>query len=403
MSTHTTPEWAGLEPFVDDLRRLEAPPLAQHVLVDAHTTARPSRFATDWRARAPWIASGMAAGVVAMLGWRVIASRMPSAARGAAVDTASDSRATRHPGDSAAAGARVAADANDPRRAIRSLLSPWPAVAWAQGAERAPTERYAPLTALDASRLRPGRRVYVRLSANDYHGSLPHETWTNTLDSVRYRGMRAWRLIRRVDRTDVRGRESGLTDTLWLRATDLRPLARHSGQSGMIAVAHRFTDTNVVEFDTIRVPDEVARALPTDARRRLLTTFGNQQAFSADAPFVASAEMLRLLLRAAPLRDGWRASVQAPRWRYNTSANNTSGWVNLRVAGTDTVQLFSGRFPAWRVVVESSGRPETWFVSQQTGETLVTDGPLDASYPESRTLLLYGLEETTRVAPVRRR
>lgn len=159
----------------------------------------------------------------------------------------------------------------------------------------------------------------------------------------------------------------------------------------------------MAEFDTIRVPDEVARAMPASARRRMLTTFGTQHTFSADAPFVASAEMLRLLLRAAPLRDGWRASVQAPRWRYNTSANNTSRWVNLRVAGTDTVQLFSGRFPAWRVVVESSGRPETWFVSQQTGETLVTDGPLDASYPESRTLLLYGLEETTRVAPVRRR
>lgn len=290
------------------------------------------------------------------------------------------------------------------RDAISAMLSPWPAIAHAQSAGGARGERYAPISGLDASRLQAGRRTYVRMSANDYHASIPHEVWTNTLDTVLFRGVRAWRLVRRVDRNDMRGgTPSVLDDTLWLRAHDLRPLARHMGESGTIVSSQRFTDSTMVEHDTIKLPEPMRRSMSASVRRRLPFAHTLRRTFDTASPYVASAEMLRILLNAAPLTMGWRASVQVPRDVYNALQPNEAGWINLRVAGLDTVQLFGGRIPSWRVVVESEGPPETWFVSQTTGETLITDGPLSASYPESRSMLVFGLPEPQRAPPVRRR
>ena len=77
--------------------------------------------------------------------------------------------------------------------------------------------------------------------------------------------------------------------------------------------------------------------------------------------------------------------------------------LNLRVAGVDTVQTFSGRFACWRVLLETGAEPEVWLVSQETGETILTDGPYDSTYPRSRSYLVSGFEETRRIPAVRLR
>ncbi len=79
-----------------------------------------------------------------------------------------------------------------------------------------------------------------------------------------------------------------------------------------------------------------------------------------------------------------------------------AGFRNARVVGIDTVPLFGGRVEAWRVELESGGEPERWLVSRETGETLLTQGPLVVNYPDSRSWLIEGVPERNRLVPVRR-
>lgn len=411
MSTPSPTEWAGLETFVQELRALEAPPSSAATPVSVPPdvpvsviSAPPARITT---LRSAWVWRGglAAAGVAAVLVVQVIRSSAPRPLAGAAARASSPNDTTRRAGGPSApltGSDTSAAPATPPRDPRLAFLSPWPAVAQAQEAPGAPAiTPYPPLTGLDPSRLKAGQRTYVRLSANDYHASLPHQIWTNELDTVRYRGVPAFRLVRRIESRNLAGQSNNTNDTLWVRATDLRPLARRVSQASMFRQQASFTDSSMTEESRILPPPGVPAAMWRDAERRGMNTWRHTLTFRAGSPFIVSSEYLRLLLRAAPLSATWRASVQIDPHPYNQTDN--AGFVNLRVAGVDTVQLFNGRYPAWRVVVEGRKRPETWYVSQQTGETLITDGPLDASYPESRSLLVYGVEETMKAPPVRRR
>ena len=377
-------EWSGLETFVDDLRRLEAPGTTSPSERTLMTTDRAPQ--SDAR-RNPWLVrSGMlAAGFAALL---VLREFTPPSAR---------TPVTSGTGEAIPRSATGAT----PASTVSSLLSPWPAVALAQSPGAPPFVPYAPLTELDGSRLTPRWRTYVRLSANDYHTAVPHEVWVNELDSVRFQGGPAWRLVRRIERQSRTGETNNLYDTLWMRRSDLRPLARNFHVGSLISTHYRYTDTSATQFDSITPPKVVAEAARRAKRRPTLYSSQHTLTFRPSGPFIVSSEYLRLLLRAAPLSLTWRASVQVEQHPYNQPKN--AGFVNLRVTGVDTVQHFNGRFPVWRVAVEGTMRPETWYVSQQTGETLITDGPVDLSYPESRTVLLYGIEETNKAPPVRRR
>jgi hypothetical protein len=390
MTTPSHPEWAGLEEFVSALRRLDAPAARTDTapIVRAPTLVTP-RVAS--RAAWPWRAGLLAAGLAAIL---VI--------RGQREGAPANASPTRSAPTAAASSATAAPRAADPTDGMRAFLSPWPAVALAQSAPNAPKfVAYAPLGTLDPTRLKPGHRTYVRMSANDYHESLPHEVWTNDLDTVRYQGVAAWRLVRRVERYDLRGQPQRFVDTLWMRATDLRPLARRVSHAGTVTQRFSYTDSSFTELDSVFIPKLPASERSTRSTPRARPILRRVIALSREHRYIVNSEYLRVLLRAAPLSLTWRASVQVEQRPYNQPEN--AGFVNLRVTGVDTVQHFNGRFPVWRVAVEGTMRPETWLVSQQTGETLVTDGPLSTSYPESRTMLLYGLEETTRLPPVRRR
>lgn len=395
MNSTNKPEWEGLETFVEEVRRLEAPEVPDvHVNVTSAPVPGVNRHSSA--VRVGWLFGGVAAAAGIM--WLMQGGPESQTVRDA--QTPGVAHATV--GGAYAESAALSRETDDIQRATASMLSPWPALLHAQSVAGMRPQRYPPLTAIDVSRLRIGRRAYVRLSANDYHASLPHESWSNTLDTVRYRGARAWRLVRRVDETNVRGEPTPVTDTLWLRRDDLRPMQRRSFSAPLFVAVQQFTDSTVVEHDSIRFPEPELKKMPASMRKRAPFAFTVHRRFTPESPYIASAEMLRLLLRAAPLSGTWRASVQVPTNVYNALQPDTSGWVNLRVVGVDTVQLFSGRFPTWRVAVEGGARPETWYVSQQTGETLITEGPLSASYPESRTILLHGLEETQRAPRVRR-
>jgi hypothetical protein len=112
--------------------------------------------------------------------------------------------------------------------------------------------------------------------------------------------------------------------------------------------------------------------------------------------------MLRVVLSALPLTAGWRGSIGVLEGDSRLFAMGPSGYRNVHVAGIDTVQTFSGRIEAWRVELQSGGEPERWSVSRETGETLLTQGPFDVSYPESRSWLVGGFREMNRLVPVRR-
>jgi hypothetical protein len=78
-------------------------------------------------------------------------------------------------------------------------------------------------------------------------------------------------------------------------------------------------------------------------------------------------------------------------------------FLNLHVAGVDTVQTYSGRFPCWRVQLDVGETPELWFVSQETGETLLSRGAFGPVYTKSEVRLLYGFEETRQAPRLQRR
>ena len=379
MNMHSPDEWKGLEGFVDNLRRLEAPSAAHETFsVSARSKRSGARAGIRWQAG--MVVTGLAAlalAYVAMPAFMDESDRVPAAT--------STSRT-----------AVAAPSTSDPRQALSALLSPWPTNAYAQVPGKPRAVPYPPIAGVDPSRLHPGRRTYIRLSASDYHTSLPHEAWTTVLDTARYRGVLTWRLARRIDRTNNAGADASTDDTLWLRASDLRPIARRVRHTASMAVSQVFTDTSMMELDSILIPLGKIKLRPS------MYAWTHRSSFRTETPYVVSMDMLRILLRTVPLSEGWRASVQVGTNQYNARPN-PAGYVNLRVAGVDTVQLFSGRFPCWRVVIETGATPETWCVSQETGETLTTEGPFDQSYPESRSVLLYGLQETVRVAPVRRR
>jgi hypothetical protein len=200
---------------------------------------------------------------------------------------------------------------------------------------------------------------------------------------------------------DASPSNAAIVDTSWLDATTLRPLERRL-HVAVMHVKETYTETEAVQTISMILPPTVpAAAGNTPAMKPVVT----RRAMDASRPLVMNDAGLRLLLRSLPLRDGWKGSIAVPVQQGGAVGGVTGAprTINLRVAGADTVQLFSGRYACWRVLIELGTQPAVWMVSQETGETLVTDGSNGLSYPESKTYLLYGLEETQSQPSVRRR
>lgn len=276
---------------------------------------------------------------------------------------------------------------------LAELLSPWPRVAYAQTPEGGRPGAYAALSGLESSRVRLGKRSYVRLSGSAYHDLLPHEFYELDVDTTHLGGIPVWRLV-----TRERARQAlAVTlpewrhDTLWLDRWTFQPLQRRY-ENGVLRMRQRFTDSSLVELDSMIVPSKNKRPF----------RWGITKTLDPSRIFVASEAMLRVLLQASPLSATWRASVGVLDGNGRMFALGVSSYRNLRVAGVDTVQTFGGRYVAWRVELDTGDEPERWYVSQESGEVLLVRGPYDPfSYPRSESHLISGFSETKRLAPVR--
>ena len=286
---------------------------------------------------------------------------------------------------------------------LSERLSGWPRAAYADTQEKAPrTAPYLGNFNLDALKLRPGRRTYLRSVGNSLHAVLPYSTFTVELDSVRLGGDRAWCLVTvtQTSRGPAENNERDAQhDTVWLRRNDLRPI-RRAGHAGFLRMPKQFSDRLLVETDSPVAPQGA-----TMQNRMKLMPFrtGAAKPLDASVPFVPTEETMRLLLRAARLNPTWRSTVGVLSGDKRTFVMGEPDYLNLRVDGSREVQTVSGRYDTWRVVLESGPKPEVWYVSKETGETLLTEGSWGVRYPVSETRLLYGFEETRRRPPAANR
>lgn len=394
---HTTPEWEGLETFVDEVRRLEAPDV-RHSLPPV--AAVPKSVGASQSRR--WMIGGVGVFIAGVAATLVVVARRDGA----------DARATTRSGgrvavvDSADSASRPPAAGE-----IAGLLSPWPRLAYAQTPERMPTP-YPPVRLSGTERLRASQRVYVRLSANAYHDFLPHGSYTEVIDTARLMGIRTWRVVQSSNLCQLRDGSvcvgSTSSDSLWLDATSLRPLRSSFGagqpnQPGHTQRIHRYTATSdSLEF-RLHVRAEDLRITTKANRDGKYVVIPSGRALDSSRLFVPTEAAMDLLLRALPLREGWKGSVSVPPYLSIGGAAGKPLPLNMRVAGVDTVQLFNGRFPTWRVILETGPKPDVWHVSQETGEVLLVEDEFTMSYPTSRRYLMAGLQATQKAPPVRRK
>lgn len=290
------------------------------------------------------------------------------------------------------------------RESIASLIAPWPQLAYAQGKSSAAP--YPPLNNIDTKRLRFGERVYLRESANAYHDFVPHDIWRTKLASEKYNGIPAIRLVYEPQSKRLADANEPLIlpfDTLWLRASDLRPMRAVRGFSDVKWLTV-YTDTLVTQthfLDTAAISAARRKMGRPEPKRPIPANFTTSFRVDRSRPFVDREEVLRLLLRAAPLAPGWKASITVRSDGINDRyGRDQTQFLNMRVAGLDTVQLFNGRIEAWRVELDTGAEPEVWQVSRATGETLTTRGRYDRNYPRTRTVIVGGLELPERLPPV---
>lgn len=373
------------------------------MLLPTATPPTPALRSSESTVRWRWgmLAAGVAAiGAVAL--WQSVEGTGRIEKPGQVGSTvASASRQPNGPGsrDAAASPSTAGSPAASPSRELAGLLAPWPVIAQAQQPSAPPAAPFPPITQVDPSRLVVGRRSYVRLSGNAYHDLVPHHTYDVTLDSARVGGRRLWRVV--VEQPLMRSLKAPaaigkLMDTLWLDGMTLRPRQRHY-QAGVLNVRQTFSDTAFSEAVSI----DTSRLGPQPRSGRVPFRFGTTKRLAASHLFVPTEAALRVLLRALPLGSGWRGSIGVLSGDSRMFAIGQPTLVNLRVAGVDTVQTFSGRFACWRVLLETGAAPEVWHVSQETGETILTDGAYDSTYPRSRSYLVSGFEETRKVPAVR--
>lgn len=349
--------------------------------VPALPAPAPSRTRRSWRQRVLVAGGGLAAFLLLSL----VVERAPRSSRTA------PSRVT------------AASDTSTEERSesLAELLAPWPRLAFAQAGVGMPAP-YPPVRVGDVRRIHPGRRSYLRSVATLYHELLPAGVSTESVDSVTLAGTPAWRL--------VRTRGSLVSDTLWLHRTTLQPLRRvavvgewpthHS-----IRTSHDYTSRGdrmrSEMIDTSR--QAPAYYVPRAGLPGRVASRETIMPFAPDRLAAVSESSLELLFRTLALKPGWRGSVAIPRRvEMGLSVPNMVA-VNLRVDGADTVETVGGRFPTWRVLLETGPTPEVWQVSQETGEVLQTDDRQRAPYFESRRVLLGEPDAKQKAPRVRRR
>lgn len=341
----------------------------------------PSRSRRSWRQRV--LVSG--GGLAAFLLLSLVIDRAPPSARVAPSHlTESSDSSTRESSES-----------------LGELLAPWPRLAFAQAGIAMPAA-YPPVRVGEVRRIHPGQRSYLRSVATLYHELLPHGVLTERVDSVTLDGTPAWRL--------VRTRGSQVSDTLWLHRSTLQPLRSVSvvgewPQHQSLRTSHDYSSSGdrmrSEMIDTSR--QAPAYFLPRAGLRGRIASNETIMPFAPDRFAAITESSIELLFRTLVLKPGWRGSVAIPRRLEMGMAAPSMVAVNLRVDEADTVETVIGRFPTWRVLLETGPTPEVWQISQETGEVLQVDDRQRAPYFESRRVLLSEPDAKQKAPRVRRR
>lgn len=293
--------------------------------------------------------------------------------------------------------------------AMMEVVSPWPRMAYAQSPEHRPAP-YAAVRSFDIQRIRPEVRSYIRMVSTAYHDYLPHSYYAQSIDSARMNGVPIWRIVHTTSAdlrlNDAQQQPASQTDTLCVNRATLQPIVNVTTVghgTDTYRNTHRFghgLDSNTVEWTPT---PEQSLMLSRNTRTGVDASFVIVQPIDTARVFIASESAMELVLRALPLRDGWRGSVSVPTHIGMGISAGKSTVLNLRVAGVDTVDLFSGRIPAWRVLMETGPKPEVWYVSQETGETLLVENRAEEPYFSSRRMLMAGLDAQNRAPRVKQR
>ncbi len=297
----------------------------------------------------------------------------------------------------------VVAASTSPAATLGRLFAPWPQIAYAQSPGVAREPAYPPIVITNTSRLVAARRTFVRSVASDYHALLPSAVFEVETSRSMHKGVPVWVVVTRTPShsavTDPASGEMRRFDTLWLRADNLRPLERrnHMGAGGLLE--QLFSATNVKESFRVDFLAQRARTRTVQGTRitsardaNLVDTFTHP--IDSGRIVVNTEAAMRVLLRSVSLTNTWKGSIGVQAHAFAPALIGAREYLNLRVTGVDTVQTFNGRFPCWRVLLDLGKNPGIWHVSQETGETLLAEGPWGESYAASETRLIYGLEET---------
>lgn len=144
-----------------------------------------------------------------------------------------------------------------------------------------------------------------------------------------------------------RGGTGLAADTLWFRATDMRPLSLHATRLFGPATETDFHPDQalVASVASVALQDTLPGTGASGGRQiRVESTFGHNHMWrpSIDA-----------VLRSAELSDGWRASMWLPMFGENL-------WIDLQVVGRETIAVPAGRFDCWKVRVGLRGGIYAW-------------------------------------------
>ncbi len=252
----------------------------------------------------------------------------------------------------------------------------WPRVGAAQEANaRVVPPKYAVITDLDAGNVIPGSWTYRQQTITDDILTQVSGALRLRIEGGTHLGARVWVVT-----------WGPASDTSWVDSTslghaDLR-LIHHVRRGG------RGRLTLVQEFSA----DSVFEALElTGPRTR---SFRGGAALPAPVHVVAywNALDLGLLAQALPLTPSWRGSTYLVQWVSMDSISPTFLPLDLRVTGSEWVDVPAGRFDCWRLDVQTGGDPlplrvwiskhRRWLVRTEVRgpdyrvETLLVSGPL---------------------------
>lgn len=221
----------------------------------------------------------------------------------------------------------------------------WPDLLTAQAVESSANDSF-PILTLDGSLLKPGTWVYRRRPIGGAKGR-PEWDDTVTIRTGMLNEEPAWVLIGSRGGLSTGGPVTGSTDTVWVRRSDLWPLARRSRLvSGYIRRTTYGTDSTVVEFEG----EGQARIVKADG---FTGTNG--------AGVVGATGMT--LLQVVPLGPNWRGSFRVI--GINNAGEKIDFRLGLKVSGSETIRVPAGTFDCWTVSFIEAAPRYTYWVSKR--------------------------------------